>query len=65
MEGDQPEVILSAPTEGWVAVAFNPTEMMQGANFIIGYVQDGQVYIRNDYGNWHTERKTISHPCTG
>lgn len=54
IEGDQLEVILSAPTEGWVAVAFNPTEMMQGANFIIGYVKDGQVHIRNDYGNWLT-----------
>ena len=54
IEGDQLEVILSAPTEGWVAVAFNPTEMMQGANFVIGYIQDGQVYIRNDHGNWLT-----------
>ena len=34
-----------------VAVAFNPTEMMQGANFIIGYVQDGRGYIRDDYGS--------------
>ena len=54
IDGDQLEGILSAPTEGWVAVAFNPTEMMQGANFIIGYVQDGQGYIRDDYGSWLT-----------
>jgi len=54
IDGNQLEVILSAPTEGWVAVAFNPTKMMQGANFVIGYVQDGQAYIRDDYGNWLT-----------
>lgn len=40
-----------APTTGWVAVGFNPTNQMADANIIIGYVDDdGEVYIRDDFG---------------
>lgn len=41
---------LSAPTTGWVAVGFDPTLMMMDANFIIGYVQDGTGFLRDDFG---------------
>ena len=51
---DELEIYLSAPTEGWVAVGFNPTNMMQNANFIIGYVNDSGVKLRDDYGSWAT-----------
>jgi hypothetical protein len=54
LDGEEIEVILSAETEGWVAVGFNPSQMMQGANIIIGYVEDGQVKVRDDYGSWLT-----------
>ncbi len=43
-------VRLSAPTTGWVGVGFDPEVMMQGANFIIGYVSDGNGQIRDDFG---------------
>jgi hypothetical protein len=41
---------ISAPTTGWVSVGFNPTKMMQDANFILAYVADGEVFIRDDFG---------------
>lgn len=50
ISGGTMEGILAAPTEGWVAVGFNPVEMMKGANFIIGYVDEGKAFIRDDFG---------------
>jgi hypothetical protein len=41
---------LSAPTEGWVAVAFDPETRMQGANYVFGYVQNGRTLIEDMYG---------------
>ncbi|MDP8267444.1 MAG: DOMON domain-containing protein [Candidatus Tenebribacter davisii] len=44
-------VNVSAPTTGWVAVGFDPTNQMADANIIIGYVNDGgEVIIRDDFG---------------
>ena len=48
------EVKLSAPTKGWTAVGFDPTNMMQDANLIIAYVKEGEPFIRDDYGSWLT-----------
>ena len=42
--------ILSAQTTGWISVGFDPTVKMQDANFIIGYVKDRKIYVRDDYG---------------
>ena len=42
---------LTAPTTGWVGIGFNPTESMKGANYILGYVKDGEVTLRDDYGD--------------
>ena len=53
-DGATLHVILSAPTTGWVAVGFNPSVMMKDANFIIGYVEDGTGYIRDDFGTGAT-----------
>lgn len=44
-------VKLTAPTTGWVGIGFNPTEGMKGANYILGYVKDGKVELRDDYGD--------------
>lgn len=44
-------VILSAGTTGWIALGLNPSFEMKDANFIIGYVKEDSVYIRDDYGN--------------
>lgn len=46
-------VELTGPTTGWVAVGFDPSAMMFEANIIIGYVEDGDTYIRDDWG-WQT-----------
>ena len=44
-------VNVSAPTTGWVAVGFDPTNQMADADVIIGYVDNsGDVFIRDDFG---------------
>lgn len=43
-------VQVSAPTDGWIAVGFDPTNKMKDANIIIGFVKDGVVMLRDDYG---------------
>lgn len=48
---DYIEATIEAETEGWVAVGFNPDQMMEGADFIIAYVKEGKVFIRDDYGS--------------
>ncbi len=50
IEGANLSVILTAPTLGWIAVGFNPSIKMKDANIIIGYVKDGQVFLRDDFG---------------
>lgn len=44
-------VRVAATTTGWVAVGFDPTAGMQGANIIVGFVKDGALHIRDDYGS--------------
>jgi len=39
-----------AKTEGWVAVGFDPEQRMQGANYVFGFVQDGEVFIADMFG---------------
>ncbi len=51
VNGDRLEVKLSAETTGWVAVGFNPTDGMKGANYILGYVKDGKVTLTDDFGD--------------
>lgn len=41
---------VSAPTDGWVAVGFEPDRMMMGANIIIGYVADGEAVVSDQTG---------------
>lgn len=41
---------LSAQTTGWVSVGFDPQNKMQGANYVFGYVKDGQLYIEDMFG---------------
>jgi hypothetical protein len=44
------KVILRAPTTGWIAVGFDPTRRMRDANIIIGYVEEGKAFFRDDFG---------------
>lgn len=50
VEDDVLTVQMAAATTGWVAVGFDPQRRMEGANFIIGYVSDGDVHVSDDYG---------------
>jgi len=50
IDGDTLHAKMSAKTKGWVAVGFNPSEKMKGANFIIGFVKDGKAEITDHYG---------------
>jgi hypothetical protein len=51
VEGESLRVNLKTETTGWLAVGFDPTTMMQDANLIIGYVKDGKLHARDDYGS--------------
>ncbi|HRW78492.1 MAG TPA: DOMON domain-containing protein [Candidatus Sabulitectum sp.] len=53
VEGNNLAVQLNGPTTGWVAVGFDPTQMMLNANIIIGYVASGTPELRDDWG-WQT-----------
>jgi hypothetical protein len=49
-EADSLELSMSAATTGWVGVGFDPTSQMEGANFLLGYVENGSVEMRDDWG---------------
>jgi hypothetical protein len=50
MEGD---------TTGWIAVGINPELGMKGANYIFGYVADGEAQL---WDAWGQERTGATHP---
>jgi hypothetical protein len=50
VEGDRLVAQVSYPTNGWVAVGFNPVKVMLGANFIIGCVADGKPVVSDEFG---------------
>ncbi len=43
-------VIVTAETSGWIAIGFDPTSYMEGANLLIGYVENDTVFLRDDFG---------------
>lgn len=51
VNGANLDIILSAPTDGYVAVGFKPSAKMKDANFLIGFVDGKGVHIRDDFGN--------------
>lgn len=50
MGEDTFEVEVSAKTTGWISIGFDPSYKMKGANIIIGYIKDGEIVMRDDYG---------------
>lgn len=50
LKEDTIQVRLSAKTDAWVGIGFNPTTRMKDANFIIGYVKGGEVTVTDHYG---------------
>ncbi len=51
IDGDKLNIQLTAPTTGWVSVGFDATKMMADANILIGYVSNGTVFLRDDFGD--------------
>jgi hypothetical protein len=50
IDGDTLHGKMSAPTKGWVAVGFNPSNAMKDANFILGYVKGDEVTVVDHHG---------------
>lgn len=48
---DNLHVKISAKTTGWVGIGFNPEDQMKGADYVLGYVKNGKVSLRDDYGD--------------
>jgi len=42
---------LVSPGTGFVAIGFDPERQMEGANYIIGSMHEGELTIRDDYGH--------------
>jgi hypothetical protein len=56
--GETLAVKLTAETDGWVGIGFNPVKKMAGANFILGYVKKGKAKITEEFGNHETKHKS-------
>ncbi|MFH0780333.1 MAG: DOMON domain-containing protein [Pseudomonadota bacterium] len=54
VDGDKLAVKLAAETDGWVGIGFNPSKDMKDANFILGYVKDGETKLSDDFGDSET-----------
>jgi len=50
LSSDSLWITISAPTTGWIAVGFRPTQFMLDANLIICYVENGLAYASDDFG---------------
>ena len=50
VDGPNLNIEVSAPTNGWVAVGFNPTRRMKDADIFIGYVSGADVVVQDHYG---------------
>jgi len=53
-DADVLRVGLVSPGTGFVAIGFDPRSQMEGANFILGYMEEGEVYVRDDFGTGPT-----------
>ncbi len=56
--GDTLAVKMSAETEGWVGIGFNPSKKMKDANFVLGYVKKGEAKIIDEFGNGPTKHSS-------
>lgn len=52
--GNNLAVELTAPTTGWVAVGFDPVQVMKDANILIGYFASNTASVRDDWGVGNT-----------
>ena len=49
-DGENLHAAMAAETSGWVSVGFDPESRMQGANYVFGYVRDGQAFVADMFG---------------
>jgi len=57
VSGDKIDCVVRSSTKGWLAVGFNGSKAMNGANIIIGYVdKDGIVKIEDDVAKGHSHK---------
>lgn len=48
IEGDSIYIGLKAPTQGWLAVAWDPSgPIMEGEDIVIGYLKEGSLYLQD------------------
>ncbi len=52
-------IILESPGSGWLAVGFDPSNMMAGADIIIGGFENGTFTIEEHYGTAITSHEKI------
>lgn len=50
VDGENLIVQVSYKTSGWVAIGFNPSKKMMGANIIMGYSADGKGVVEDHFG---------------
>ncbi len=50
IDGNLLYIKLTAATKGWVGIGFNPSKKMQDADFVLGYVKNGKVYVTDAFG---------------
>ncbi len=50
-DGEQLYMAMQADTKGWVSVGFMPEQRMQGADYVLGFVQDGEVQVHDAWGD--------------
>lgn len=51
LEADKINVQMTAKTEGWVGIGFDPENAMEGANIIIGAVKGDKFKVEDHYGD--------------
>ena len=55
---DELDIILTSPAKGWLAVGFDPTQVMKDADIYIGFVgEEGNVSVRDDFATWFTSHE--------
>ncbi|MFH1155112.1 MAG: DOMON domain-containing protein [Pseudomonadota bacterium] len=62
IDGSNLNVQISAKTDAWVGIGFNPSEEMKGADFILGYVKGTEVTVSDQFGTsnyQHMEDKKL------
>lgn len=57
-KADTIEFTMRAPTTGWISLGFNPTRRMKDADYILAYVEDGQIYISDEFGTGNTTHRS-------